>query len=199
MPYIVRPKRWHAALATVFAALFVSVTPAFASGSSSCEAQPLSQPFLAESVTNYFVLAPGETANNFEGRGWTLTGGARIVQTRLSNGGTGSVLEIPSGSTVVSPTFCVTTEYPTARALVSNASGAPTVDFEVSYEGSPSWRAPKSTSQLHAYGFGWGLTEPLEMQPEPIAGWQHVRITLLPARGYGSLLLYDLYIDPYTR
>jgi hypothetical protein len=43
------------------------------------------------------------------------------------------VLDLPSGSKAVSPTICVTTEFPTARTMVRNVVGAEGVFFYVSY------------------------------------------------------------------
>src|ERR1700733_5298612 len=65
---------------------------------SSCTAPTLSQPFLAWGDTNWYALAPGETADDFAGAGWTLKGGAKIVTATLEDGTTGSVLDLPGGS-----------------------------------------------------------------------------------------------------
>ena len=65
------------------------------------------KPLLSFGDSNWYTLTPGESLDNFDGGGWTLTGGAQIQTTDLADGQTGSVLDLPSGSTAVSPTICV--------------------------------------------------------------------------------------------
>ena len=91
---------------------------------SMCTAPPLTQPFLSWQDTNWYALAPGQTAGNFNGAGWVLSGGAKIATMKLANGTTGSVLDLPAGSQAVSPTVCLTSDYPNARMMVSNLSGS---------------------------------------------------------------------------
>src|ERR1700733_8620297 len=67
----------------------------------------LTQPFLAWGDSNWYALAPGETADAFGGAGWGLTGGAKVATTTLKDGTTGSVLDLPRGSTAVSPKVCL--------------------------------------------------------------------------------------------
>src|SRR5579872_2688433 len=123
MPYIIKPKRLCGALVAATAALALAAAPALAEEESPCEAQPFSQPFAYANDPNNYVLVPGESANAFEGNGWQLRDGARIVQATLSDGSTGPVLELPGAGKAVSPTFCVTSEYPTARAMIGVVDG----------------------------------------------------------------------------
>jgi hypothetical protein len=81
---------------------------------SQCKKPVLSQPLLRASDSNYYFLAPGQTPGNFEGTGWTLSGGASIKTTTVKGGTTGKVLALPSGSKAVSPLICMTKE---ARGL----------------------------------------------------------------------------------
>jgi len=187
----------------VLGALLIGAPPAQAemsyAGISTCSAPELTQPFLYADDSSYYMLAPGQSADNFEGGGWTLTGGASIKQSTLADGGSGAVLNLPSGSKAVSPAFCVTNEYPTARALVRNVVGSEGVYFNVSYEGTKSWTTPKNTGQVHGNGTAWTLATPVNMQPGKVAGWQVVRLTLVPGGKTSDFQLYDLYIDPYSR
>ena len=89
---------------------------------SMCSNPTLSQPFLSVGDHNWYTLMPGESADSFAGGGWTLSGGAKIVTTKLADGTTGSVLDLPSGLKAVSPVICVTSAYPTARTTVRNGS-----------------------------------------------------------------------------
>jgi len=166
---------------------------------STCTNPLLVQPFLSAGDSNWYTLMPGETAGNFDGSGWTLSGGAEIVTTTPSDGSTASVLDLPSGSKAVSPTICVTSEYPTARATVRNVVGSEGVFFYVSYEGTSTWNTPKNTGQVHGAHNAWTLTTPVNVQPYKTVGWQPMRITLIPGGKTSDFRLYDLYIDPHAR
>jgi hypothetical protein len=166
---------------------------------SACSNPLLSQPFLSARDSNWYTLTPGETAGNFDGAGWTLSGGAKIVTTALANGSTASVLDLPSGSKAVSPTICVTSDYPTARAIVRNVVGSEGVFFYVSYAGTNTWTTPKNTGQIHGANTAWTLVTPVNVQPYNTPGWQPMRITLIPGGKTSDFQLYNLYIDPHAR
>jgi hypothetical protein len=205
MPYIVRPRRFPSgAVAACTALLVFGAASAQAASSpaketSQCKEPVLTQPFLYAGDSNYYVLAPGQTPDNFEGTGWTLSGGASITTTTLADGSTGYVLDLPSGSKAVSPSFCVTSLYPTARTLVRDVSGSQGVYLNVSYEGTATWNKPKNTGQVHGSGTAWTLSTPVNLQPENVTGWQVLRLTLVPGGTKSDFQLYNLYIDPYRR
>lgn len=163
---------------------------------SMCSTPVFSQPFLSLGDRNWYTLVPGQSDNNFDGAGWTLSGGARIVTTRLADGSTSSVLDLPSGSKAVSPTICVTSSYPTARAMVRNVVGSEGVFFYVSYQGTSTWETPKNTGQVHGSGTAWTAVTPVNLQPYNAAGWQPMRITLVPGGKTSDFQLYNLYVDP---
>ena len=162
---------------------------------SMCSDPLLSQPFVSLNDTNWYTLAPGQTADNFDGSGWTLSGGAQIITTQLADGQTGSVLDLPSGSTAVSPTVCVESDYPTARTMVQNGKGA-NIAFAVSYDGTPSWAKPQPAGSIKGSGTGWSLSDPFQVHPGNLPGWQLVRFTLAANGKAGDAQLYDFYIDP---
>jgi hypothetical protein len=199
VPYIIRPKLLPRSAVLAGVALLASAAPALANGVK-CPQPKLTQPFLPDGDTHYYVLPPGEAPNSFIGKGWTLTGGAEVTKAKIAHGKTGTVLYLRGGSSAVSPTFCVTTDYPTARAVVNNINGSGSVSFGVSYLGTPSWEAPKDGGHLLAPGTEWMLAEPVLMEPEEVDGWQYARLTLT---GLGSeqsgLAIYNLYVDPYRR
>jgi hypothetical protein len=166
---------------------------------SMCSNPLLSQPFLYAGDSNFYNLLPGEAMNNFGGTGWTLTGGAKIVTTKIAGGSTASVLDLPSGSKAVSPTICVTSDYPTARTMVRDVVGSEGVFFYVSYEGTSTWNTPKNTGQVHGANSAWTLATPVNLQPYNTAGWQRVRITLVPGGKTSDFQIYNLYVDPHAR
>ena len=99
----------------------------------------------------------------------------------------------------VSPNFCITQEYPKARAIVRNVVGSEGVSFYVSYLGTSSWETPKNTGQVHGSGTAWTPVTPVNMQPYGVEGWQVVKLTLVPGGTKSDFQLYNLYIDPYVR
>jgi len=166
-----------------------------------CTAPLLTQPFLSAGDSNFYMLAPGQTPGSFDGTGWTFSGRAGVKKVSIEGGGTTtSVLDLPSGGQAVSPPFCVTAEYPTARGIVRSVTSSGSVGFYVSYRGNPSWESLKMTGQLEGQGSAWTLANPVSMQPYSASGWLIAQVTLVGAGSSKSdAQLYNLYIDPYKR
>jgi hypothetical protein len=186
------------ALAVLFAGL--AANPALAStttvNTSSCPAPTLSQPFLSVGDSNWYTLTPGQSADNFGGDGWTLSGGAQIETTQLADGTTGQVLDLPSGSEAVSPVMCVDDGYQTARTEVRDVVGSEGVFFYVSYEGTETWTKPKNTGQVHGQQTSWTLSDPVNVQPSNTSGWQLVRFTFVAGGKTSDFQIYNFWVDP---
>jgi hypothetical protein len=212
MPYVIsrppakRSRALFARLALVgacaMAATAMTAAPALAD-TSSCSDPSLAQPFLTWGDSNWYTLAPGESADSFAGTGWTLNGGASIQQTQLADGTTGNVLDLPAGSTAVSPPMCVSSLYPTGRAMVQQASGHGAVLFSVSYQdpNSGNWSNPQVTGWLHgSWGGNWVLSSPLNLQPGSGSNWEMVQFTFTSV-GWGGAdsQVYNFYVDPYAK
>ena len=163
---------------------------------SACSTPQLSQPFLSLHDSNWYTLAPGQSVHNFDGTGWELSGGARIITTKLADGTSGPVLDLPSGSKAVSPTICVTSSYPTARTMVHNVIGAEGVFFYVSYAGTKTWTNPRNTGQVHGSKTAWTASDPVNVQPGKLSGWQPARFTFIPGGQTSDFQIYDFYVDP---
>jgi hypothetical protein len=72
-------RRWLGlAVALAVLALGPGASPALAD-TSACSSPSLSQPLLSANDTNWYTMVAGESADNFAGDGWTLSGGARII------------------------------------------------------------------------------------------------------------------------
>lgn len=196
MPYIIRPRK-AMVIAGAVGSLLIGAAPAGAEtvDTSMCTAPLLTQPFASVKDTSNYVLAPGEPT--FEG--WTLSNGASVKTAPQAGSETGPVLDMPSGSKAVSPTMCVSTEYPTARLMLRDVVGGDAVSFNVSYAGTPTWEKPKNTGSVKGTGSAWTLSPKLKMDPFPVQGWQLVKITLIAAGKASDINVYDLYIDPYSR
>jgi hypothetical protein len=204
VPYIVRPRRFPSkALAActalmLFGAAQAQAKPA-AIDTSNCEEPLFTQPFAYANDHHDYVLAPGQSEEEFEGQGWTLSGGAQIVKDTLPDGSSGSLLDLPSGASAVSPVICVTSAYPKARMLVRNVSGGDSVNFGVGYAGTKSWEAPRNGGSVKGRDSEWTLSAPVNMSPQHTEGWQLVQITLTAKGNKSDLQIDNLYIDPYRR
>jgi hypothetical protein len=164
---------------------------------SACVNPQLSQPFLSANDTNWYTLAPGQTPDNFNGSGWTLSGGAQIITTQLADGQTGSVLDLPSRSQAVSPILCVTSDYPTARTMVYGTTKKG-ITFSVAYAGTSSWGNAMQTGTIEASGTGWSVSAPFSLQPGTLPGWQLVQFTITGDKKYDTQIS-NLYVDPRMR
>src|ERR1700730_6373736 len=101
MPYIIRP-RWlpPSAAAACSALLAFGAAGAQAAqvqsfSTAGCAAPLLSQPFATANDHSNYVLAPGQSEGEFQGGGWTLAGGAQVVDRGLPDGRPGEVLDLP--------------------------------------------------------------------------------------------------------
>jgi hypothetical protein len=186
------------------AVAFLSAGPAMATpintsgmawgDTSSCFDPVLTQPFLSVGDRNWYTLAPGETPGSFDGTGWTLNGGASI---QAGQNGTGSVLDLPSGSQAISPPMCVASDYPTARTMVRNIVGAEGVQVFVAYAGTKSEINAQGAGAVHGQKTAWTLSNPFNIHPGNLPGWQLVRFTLVPGGKSSDFQVYNFYVDPH--
>lgn len=201
MPYTVaRPIRRDVSLAAACLALVLAAVgfaaPAARADSSSCTAPALSQPFLGWGDSNQYALVPGESADNFDGTGWTLLRGAQIVTTTLADGSTGQVLDLPSGSVAVSPPVCLASNYPTARTMIQNVGngggGVAVVSRDLDS------RAIEPLQTLNA-GSSWSLSQPFNTLSENFEGWNQFQFAFIAYGQAAEYQLYNFYVDPYSR
>jgi len=173
-----------------------SAHAATSSGISACTApsNTLTQPYLASGDSNWYTLAPGQRADSFTGTGWTLTGGAKLVTTTLADGTTGTVLDLPAGSTAVSPPMCVDSDYPTARVSVLQQSNGPGMHVYVAYTADAG--AGQSSGAVNG-GSTWSVSRAIQLHAGSLSGWQNARYTF--EGGKGAIELYDFYVDPHSR
>jgi hypothetical protein len=196
-----RKSGFRPTLIGILAGIMAALGPATAiaetpTTTSSCATGVFTEPFLFVGDSNWYTLMPGQAVDNFDGTGWTLSGGATIVQTTIRNGKTGAVLDLPSGSRAVSPTICVTRYYPRARMMVRNVKGSEGVFFHVSYLGTSTWDKPKNTGQVHGSGTAWTAADAVNLQPYGVDGYQTVRFTFKPGGNTSRFQLYNVYVDP---
>jgi hypothetical protein len=167
------------------------------SAPSLCPSASFTQPFLDAGDNDWYTLVDGQTPGNFDGGGWTLDGGASVVPNDGPGGNTGNVLDLPSGSSAVSPPLCVTADYPHLRTMVRDVEGSEGVKVFVSYAGTKTEDDPKKVGRVDGEGDDWTLSDPVKLRADKDdPGLQTVRLTL-QARGRSSRFqVYDLYMDP---
>lgn len=178
-------------LAAVAGGTAQAATPATTPGCSQ-PSYTFSQPFGSLNDSNWYTLAPGQSVDSFTGRGWTLTGGAKLVTTTLADGSVGTVLDLPAGATAVSPAMCVNSQYPDARFDVRQAVGGPGLGVSVAYTNS------KSGGQSSGVVNGdstWSVSRDVQLHAGSLVGWQQAQYTFVG--GQGGAQVYDFYVDPH--
>lgn len=157
-----------------------------------CSNPVLTQAFLPANDQNYYTQAPDFST-------WTLANGAQVEPATLADGTTGQVLDLPAGSMAVSPNICVTSAYPTARMMIRRLLGGDDISFRVSYGSTNSWTNPHETGHVHGNLTNWSLSDSVNLQPANTAGWQIVRLTLVPGGSHSEFQVYNLQLDPYAK
>jgi|SRR5579884_615024 len=179
-----------------FVALPVQAASA-ADATTSCPDPLLSQPFQSWGDSNWYTLTPGEDVDNVDATGWVLSDGAKIVTTTLADGNTGSVLDLPPGSSATTPTMCVESGMPLAR-MITQMVGGPKSNATVFQV----WNADGTTlgGAMGVLGSSsWALSPPVNVAPGSFSGSKQVYFTFTNKGKAGDLQLYDLYVDPRMR
>ncbi len=182
--------------ALIVAAGLSAATSAFADASN-CAVPPLTQPFLQYGDSNWYAAAPGESADNFAGTGWTLTGGATIWSVHLIDGVTGNVLTLPAGATAISPPMCVNSTFPSARTFLREFPDA-SLTVSVSYASQPGFQ---NVGELSGMPRWWSLSGSMDIETSSLVGWDQGTFELVNNGGSGSgpVQVYDFLVDPYNK
>jgi hypothetical protein len=107
-------------------------------------------------------------------------------------------LLIPEGSTVVSPGFCVDSQYPSFRFMVRRVDGWRDATLDVSLRWSDRHGTHETADASLSVDRSWELTPVLELSSKLPAGvTPNVRL-VFQSNG-GSFAIDDIYIDPYSR
>ncbi|HEX4034062.1 MAG TPA: hypothetical protein VHX66_06430 [Solirubrobacteraceae bacterium] len=179
--------------ASASAADAATASSALPAATAACAAPSFFQGFSAFHDNDWYTLTPGETTDNFDGGGWTLSGGASIMTTTLADGQTGSVLNLPAGASATSPVMCVTSAYPSAKMIVRDINTPPGVSLGVKYLAG----SPATSANVPGTPNGWSISPPLNLNPANTPGWQPVQFTITGnPKNSGSYQVYDFYVDP---
>ena len=159
-----------------------------------CTAPTLTQPFSPLSDANYYAPLPGESWDSFPATNWTLSGGAKVVTTKLADGATGTALDLPASAKAVSSSMCLTNDYPSARGQIRSVSGSAGVTVTVTYLGTKQ----QSAGFLSSTSSSWSLATPVTLNPSSTTGWQLAQFTFVAANK-GEYQLSNFYVDPKMR
>jgi hypothetical protein len=184
----------------VFALAVLAPAAASASTPVSCPDYPLSLPFLAWGDLNQYTLLAGQTVDNFDGTGWKLTGGAKLVTTTLADGSTGQVLDLPNGAQALSPAMCVdASSFPQARTMAANVQGTQGVQVYIQYSNG-TWGNPLAAGIVKNTYPGFNASKPIMLHSSTLVGVHLARFTLVGASnasgGKGEYQVYNFYVDP---
>ena len=116
------------------------------------------------------------------------------MSTKLADGTTGTALDLPASANAVSPSMCITSDYPSARGQIRSVSGSAGVTVTVTYVGTKQ----KSAGFLSSTSSAWSLATPVNLNPSSATGWQLAQFTFVAANK-GEYQLSNFYVDPKMR
>jgi hypothetical protein len=202
-------KRTARALAVAAGALAVAAGPA--------QAKTLANPYdctpggdLAQSFRSFgdgSLYTPVEHAGLEGGAsGWTLTGGATVVQDNepwhIAGAGDRSALTLPPGSTAVTAPLCIDATYPYFR-LFARAAARQTLKVEVlAYDTKGKLLSTTPYTYRSLFG-GWAPTPTIGISVfdlKPAAGVPAAPVAFrFTPLGSATFTIDDVYVDPWMR
>jgi hypothetical protein len=191
------------ALGAVTAGIALAGLPATSSAAlisgGACDNSTLSQPFAQYGDSNEYKLVSG---GNFEGSlsGWTLSGGARVINGGNPNGSSGHSLYLPAGASVTTPFTCVNAAYPSFRLFARNDSLLSTIVPQVVYK-LPLLGNVALPIGAAALSPNWSPTLPL-LTASLVTGLLNggtSQVALKFTAALGPSEVDDIYVDPLMR
>ena len=184
----------------------VSVPDTTAASRATCVHPLVENPFAGFGDLRDYVLAPGASFEDPTLPGWTLTGGAGVVEGNepfnLRGGQDGHSLALPEETRATSATMCVDLHFPTMRfvALQQTRDDAE-LKVEVLYPeaAKPVWKKIKDLKARDRDG--WQISDDIKIKPElggKLAGARQVALRFT-SDDEGSWLIDNVYIDPLRR
>jgi hypothetical protein len=191
------------ALGAVTAGIALAGLPATSSAAlisgGACDNSTLSQPFAQYGDTNEYKLVSG---GNFEGSlsGWTLSGGARVVNGGNPHGSSGHSVYLPAGASVTTPFTCVNAAYPSFRLFAQNDSLLSTIVPQVVYK-LPLLGNVALPIGAAALSPNWSPTLPL-LTASLVTGVLNggtAQVAMKFTAALGPSNVDDIYVDPMMR
>jgi len=193
---------------TILAALSILVALVVLTGTAqaACPYTGAEQVFGPWGDRHNYVLAPD---GGFEAgaSGWSLRGGSRVVEGNesyyVNDAADSRSLSLPSGSSAVSPSICMSLDTPLIRMFARN-TGDPSsrLRVEASYKLLGLVRT-KAVSTLVA-GPTWAPTQQMStvLSLSTIVGTlipSAIQVQITPLDSMGNWQVDDLYVDPFAR
>ena len=203
MPYIIRPRRVRNILSAILgSAVLLGAVPAIANAA--CPKSPSSKLLAALGDTSEYGLLTGSSFESGAG-GWSMSN-AEVVSGNASydvDGGSFAAL-IKSNGSLVSPEFCVSSEYPTFRFFARELSGGnllSSLNVSLRFKGILGLTQTVTVGQVKPSG-SWALSPVLRLS-SALPLWMpgstlNVKLVLTPNFG-GNWAVADVFIDPYSR
>ena len=191
------------ALGAVTAGIALAGLPATSSAAlisgGACDNSTLSQPFAQYGDSNQYKLVSG---GNFEGSlsGWTLSGGAHVINSGNPNGSSGHSVYLPAGASVTTPFTCVNAAYPSFRLFARNDSLLSTIVPQVVYK-LPLLGNVALPIGAAALSPNWSPTLPL-LTASLVTGLLNggtAQVALKFTAALGPSEVDDIYVDPLMR
>ena len=191
------------ALGAITAGIALAGLPATSSAAlisgGACDNSTLSQPFAQYGDSNEYKLVSG---GNFEGSlsGWTLSGGARVVNGGNPRGSSGHSVYLPAGASVTTPFTCVNAAYPSFRLFAKNDSLLSTIVPQVVYK-LPLLGNVALPIGAAALSPNWSPTLPL-LTASLVTGVLNggtAQVALKFTAALGPSNVDDIYVDPMMR
>lgn len=191
------------ALGAVTAGIALAGLPATSSAAlisgGACDNSSLSQPFAKYGDSNEYKLVSG---GNFEGSlsGWTLSGGAHVINGGNPNGSSGHSVYLPAGASVTTPFTCVNAAYPSFRLFARNDSLPSTIVPQVVYK-LPLLGNVALPIGAAALSPNWSPTLPL-LTASLVTGLLNggtAQVALKFTAALGPSEVDDIYVDPLMR
>jgi hypothetical protein len=208
VPYVVRPKRFKASLATLVAGTLLALIALPAAAQAACPSTPTTQPFkqFGDSAS-YSMLSNGgfETGTS----GWSLTkaavaSGNEAYKVRSASDSKSLVVQ-PTGI-AVSPAICVGIANPSFRFFARQTSGSwATMVVKLRWTGSDGTTNNTVVGSLDgSNGYTTWKPSPAFAMATTLPLWQSgqtlsVRLVFDPEDYGGAWAIDDVYVDPYRR
>jgi hypothetical protein len=202
----IAPRGLRRKVAIVSAMAVVGAVFFAGSAQAACTYTGATQKFAPWGDVHNYVLAPN---GGFEqgAAGWTLGGGAKTVTGNesffLNSKADTQALSLPTGSTAVSPSLCMSLETPVIRMVVRN-TGDPTSRLKV--ESTYNLYGLLQTGQSYVITAGKTWAPSPEMSTvltlSPILGTlisSSINVHVTPLDNKGQWQIDDLYVDPFAR
>jgi hypothetical protein len=209
VPYIIRPRQVQRMVAGAFAAVMLIVLAPAAAHAAGCPKSATSQPFAAVGDNASYILAAG-SAFNQGAPGWSLAG-AEVAEESAAGAQAGQstdpshshYLNVRAHGQAVSPSFCVSSEYPSYRLYYEKQKGgaSATLNIALRYTDS-SGEHEVPGAALEGERHTWTLSPILDLArnlPVSAPGSSVSARFVFTGSGKSSWAISEIYVDPYSR